>query len=439
MLKWAKRLGRDDKGNVLIILGMCMPLLIGSVGLAVDTIQWTLWKRQLQRAADSSALAGVYQRVQGGDMANVQGSINRDLSFNQNTGIPLFSGYPQISLPSDTPTLQRQVQVTLGIKKPLAFSGFFVDAPLITANATAASIPGDADPCILALGTDPSKPQFIVTGNSDIEMPKCWGHSNGRSANSAAGKGSGKFVAEGISASGGIQQSSTWQVNQYTPYAPIVDDPYATVKPLQADLDSKCPTGNGASTQLDESTNLNALPGNVFCFNSLRVGANKTLNLKPGTYYINGGDAFVQGDMTGTGVTIVLTNKSASPTATIGGFKVNAGSKINISAPTSGCTLGTDGCFKGMAIYQDRRAVDAVNAVNKINGNSGSMIVGALYFPNQELEYNGTGTTSAICTRFVGKRVTFSGNSSISNKIEKNCAAFGIDDHDAIRRVRLVA
>ena len=31
-------------------------------GLATDTIQWTLWKRQLQRAADSAAIAGVYDR-----------------------------------------------------------------------------------------------------------------------------------------------------------------------------------------------------------------------------------------------------------------------------------------------------------------------------------------------------------------------------------------
>ena len=88
--------------------------------------------------------------------------------------------------------------------------------------------------------------------------------------------------------------------------------------------------------------------------------------------------------------TIVLTNQSsASP---IGNIKVNASATINMTAPA-------DGKYAGLALYQDRRATDC-NQCNKINGNSGSIIQGSIYFPSQELEYNGTGTTSAICTRF---------------------------------------
>ena len=53
---------RSKRGNVLAIAGAALPLFIGAAGLATDTIQWTLWKRQLQRAADSAAIAGVYDR-----------------------------------------------------------------------------------------------------------------------------------------------------------------------------------------------------------------------------------------------------------------------------------------------------------------------------------------------------------------------------------------
>ena len=55
MIKAFKKLWNDKRGNALIIAGAALPLLVGSAGLATDTIQWALWKRQLQRAADSAA------------------------------------------------------------------------------------------------------------------------------------------------------------------------------------------------------------------------------------------------------------------------------------------------------------------------------------------------------------------------------------------------
>ena len=46
-----------------MIAAACLPLIVGAAGLATDTIQWTMWKRQLQRAADSAAIAGVFEQV----------------------------------------------------------------------------------------------------------------------------------------------------------------------------------------------------------------------------------------------------------------------------------------------------------------------------------------------------------------------------------------
>ena len=57
-LSWLKDLFSSDRGNVLVVGAAMMPLLIGSAAIAVDTIQIGVWKRQLQRAADSSAIAG---------------------------------------------------------------------------------------------------------------------------------------------------------------------------------------------------------------------------------------------------------------------------------------------------------------------------------------------------------------------------------------------
>jgi len=44
---WLKRLWASERGNVLVLGAVTLPLLMGSAGLAVDSIQATLWKRQL--------------------------------------------------------------------------------------------------------------------------------------------------------------------------------------------------------------------------------------------------------------------------------------------------------------------------------------------------------------------------------------------------------
>jgi hypothetical protein len=41
MISSLKRLWRDRRGNSLAIAGAALPLILGSAGLASDTIQWT--------------------------------------------------------------------------------------------------------------------------------------------------------------------------------------------------------------------------------------------------------------------------------------------------------------------------------------------------------------------------------------------------------------
>ncbi len=59
MFRACRGLRRDSRGNVIAIAGASLPLIIGAAGLATDTIQWTSWKRELQRSADTAAMAGV--------------------------------------------------------------------------------------------------------------------------------------------------------------------------------------------------------------------------------------------------------------------------------------------------------------------------------------------------------------------------------------------
>jgi hypothetical protein len=447
MFQWLKKLWGDRRGNVLAIAGAALPVLVGAAGLATDTIEWTLWKRELQRAADSAAIAGVYQREGGGDEDAATGAVNHDLTLNQHTGLDLEADYPQITFPDDAGSMRNQVRVVLAVKKALPFSSMFMlDAPTIIAGATAASVPGVGDPCVRALEKDASKSGIIITGNAEINMPDCTMHSNSPATNSAYAKGSAEVYAEAVSAVGGIQESDNWHISSYDPYSPEIDDPYKDIDPNPADM--KCaghwethgPKTEWVADALTESTDMETavdINGDqANCWTSLNVGSSGALDVPAdfGPIYVNGGDAFIQGDMNCTGCTVVLTNSDPSDDATIGQFKVNASSKTNLIAPT-------DGTYRGIAVFQDRRAKDSASAQNKINGNSDSVITGALYFPSQELDYNGTGSTSASCTMFVSRRISFSGNSATSNKFKSlaDCGDVGLPSDGGTRRVRLVA
>jgi hypothetical protein len=451
MRKLIRNLWNDDRGNTLIIAGMALPLLVGSAGLATDTIHWTLWKRELQRAADSAAIAGVYERIASDSTDGVSGIVDHDLELNHHTGeiggvaLAFEATYPKVSFPADSGQMVDQVKVELAVRKVLPFSSLFMsEAPLIHAEATAASVPGSDLFCVVSLEDDPKNSGIIITGNANIQMD-CSFMSNSPSSNSAYSKGSAEVWADSVAAVGGIQESTNWHVNSYDPYSPEVPDPFAAITPQPSDM--KCAgkwkkQGNTTVWEndvLDETTDLSAAVDSngakANCWTSMSVGAGKSMTLPAGTYYINGGDAFIQGDLSCTGCTIVLTNKSTAPNAEIGEFKVNSTAKVNLSAPT-----GDADYYKGIAIYQDRRAEDGPSNVNLINGNSDSVITGALYFPKQELQYNGTGNTTATCTLFVSRVINFTGNSGTKNwfKAGDDCKGVGLPEIQGGRLVRLV-
>jgi Flp pilus assembly protein TadG len=453
MISFFRKLWKSKRGNALVVAGACLPMIVGAAGLASDTIQWTLWKRQLQRAADSAAIAGVYDRqANNGGTANVATAVAHDLTLNLHTWMALNAN-PTVGTPADLAngTQTNRVNVSLSIQQRLPFSSLFMSAaPIITANASAASVPAGGDACFDA--RDPvALRAFNITGNAGIEAPDCIINSNSSSSNSAAAGGSSNVIAKAVSSVGGIQQSNNWHVSAYRPYSPPIADPFAAVNPVSSDM--KCAghwetTGHGVNQTtswvydaLSDSTDMaNAVAqdgSHANCWTSMLVQSNTTLTPPAnfGPIYINGGGADIRGNFSCTHCTIVLTNSDPSTTATIGQLTVNASSNINITAPN-----GATDRFKGIAIYQDRRAPDSTTK-NKINGNSGSVIVGAIYFPSQEVDYNGTGNTSAVCTMFIARRLTFSGNSGTTNKFKSmsQCAVEGLPGGGGTRLIRLVA
>jgi len=432
MIKFFRKLWRDRRGNALVIAGAALPLIIGSAGLASDTIQWVLWKRQLQRAADSAAIAGVYAEMQGKPVAS---AVDTDLNGtgrtgwgavalpkNQTTGISLQSGYPQITYPTITNTTNA-VKVSLAIQKSLGFSGVFVSsAPVIVAEATAATVRTGAY-CVVSLEST-SATGITATGNSTLNLG-CGMITNSTSLNAAIATGSSSVTASPIAAVGDIQDSTHWNGAELLPFTVAEADPFAAVNPptfTGCQGSSNRINVNNPHDVLDRSTDTG-----VQCVSDISVSG--TLRLGSATYVIDSGNfsAGAQANVSCTGCTIIFTNSTSGSTATIGGItNINGGAQLNMTAPTAGT-------YNGILFYQDRRA--AAGTTNSVNGNSSSLLSGACYFPNQILDINGTSNLTFTCAQFVSLRVSFSGNGSINN----TCSAGYGPNAITGNHVRLVA
>jgi len=237
MIGFIRKLLKDRRGNALAIACAAMPMIIGCAGLATDTIEWTLWKRQLQRAADSAALAGVYDRAAAtnGATTNTPTAVCNDLAINLQTWMNLVGtapcaggrgSYSDIQYPAADAFVGNKVQVTLRVQQALPFSSLFMStAPVIEARATAGAVSYGGTPCMLALNTTGTA--INNSGNTTVSAPTCIFYSDSAASNSAAAGGSSAITAKAVAGVGGIQSSNNWNVQSYLPYSPSLPDPLA--------------------------------------------------------------------------------------------------------------------------------------------------------------------------------------------------------------------
>ena len=166
------------EGNAALVMALALPVLIGGAGMAIDMIQWASWKRELQRSADSAALAGAMSLARQQD---VQAAVARDLSL---TNGQALSATPIVETPPTTGTNvnnNRAVRVQLQLRNVLPFSSIFMaSAPLVRATAVARGAE-DGEYCVIALERT-SALSIEMQGSSTMALG-CGMATNGTGAN----------------------------------------------------------------------------------------------------------------------------------------------------------------------------------------------------------------------------------------------------------------
>lgn len=403
--KFLAGLKTDQNGNALLLGAVTLPMLIGAAGLGLDTVQWTLTQRQMQRAADSSAIAGAFARLQNADVtAQANQSLTRDGMTNLGTA-PVIENAPSIgAYAGDT----NAVRVVLETTQALPFSSFFMSsAPVISVEATATAA-SNGEFCVLAL-ENTSAVGITLQGNAGVDLG-CGMATNSQASNAVVAGGSSIINASPVAAVGGLQPSSNYAPGtELLPNAIRQSDPFASLPQPEPGTCS-----NELRVQPNQSRTISSSSSGR-CFRGMNLSG--TVHFEPGVYYIDGGsfDVGAQAVVTGTGVTFILTSTTAdTDPASIATTKINGGATMQLSAPSTGP-------YAGMLFYQDRRAPNSNG--NRINGNSDSFFQGAFYFPSQGLEFNGTAGMDTDCIQLVGRRVTFIGNSAITNQCPPNSGA----------------
>jgi hypothetical protein len=163
------------------------------------------------------------------------------------------------------------------------------------------------------------------------------------------------------------------------------------------------------------------------------LGENKTVFIT-GRNASTAGGIDIKGEFKCLKCTIILTNKDMSATARIGQVTMNGNAIWRVTAPTDPTHK-----YRGIAMMQDRRATNIDG--NKFNGGGDATVTGAIYFPNQGLDYTGNSTTTGICLRMFARRVTFGGTTGINIASTAECAGRGVgfDAPEGGSRIRLTA
>ena len=397
LFKRLKGLPANEGGNVLMLTAAAMPLLVGSAGLAIDTIQLSLLKRHLQRAADSGALAGAYAKAQ--DKPS-QPAVTKALTFNN--AFPLSTAIT--TEPTTGTHAGRAVRVQLAGTRSLPFMSFFVSTPpTIRVEATAALVYSGTF-CLRALnrGTGTG----ITFAGSSVVNARCGIISNTTGANAIDVDGNASSItASPIAAAGGVPSSPRYQQpTLLLPYSLPQEDPFKNLPDP--------PTFSSCNAKITDSTPLAdikpASSSSSGCYEGLDV--NKALTLPAGTYYIKG-DLVLNSSasVTANGVTLVFTSDTLTSASSLPKIEIDGSASLNITAPKDPANP-----FDGVAMYYDRRAV-ARSPGPKIEGNSNSTLEGALYFPSQDLTFRGNSAMASTCIQLIAFNLIFEGNTTINN------------------------
>jgi hypothetical protein len=415
----------DPSGSAAVLAALLFPVVIGGIGLGAEVGFWYFKERQLQHAADLSAHAAGTRKRAGDPEENL-----REIALNiaSKSGFDESSGTLTITAPPETGENAGNadaVEVRLTREVPRLFSAIFNDEPVALDVRAVALIRGGQEACVLALS--PSAANAVkLSGSSLVDLQNCDLASNSMASDAILMSGGSAALKAGcVYAVGEIVETTRLtltECEEVKEYASVTADPYALVAEPAGIPNIPCSSQNLGNSNTETAftpayAHASGMRAARFCGGLSIQG---TVTFEPGLYVIDGGtfSANAGAVISGTGVTFFLTNGATA--------RLNGSAALDVSPPTIEP-------YSGLTFFGSR---SGAGLTHQVNGNSGSIVEGAVYFPSSHVQFSGNSKTSGGggCTQVIGDTVELTGNSSLRS----SCAASGTRDVLANRFVRLV-
>jgi Flp pilus assembly protein TadG len=416
------RLRRDRRGNIAIMFGLLAPVLLGGMGLAMESAYWYVDQRNMQNAADAASLAAATDGTT--NYQSTASAVAAQYGYANGANNATVTSTNTATCPGTGSNNCYKVSITykqvLYLLPVVGFSGNTevagTPAQTLTASATAVTGNTPRNYCILALNTIGTA--LLSNGGPKADLSGCNTMSDA-SANCNGHDLGADYGDAHITDSGcGVIQTSN---------VPIVPDPYSGLAsniPANTCGGSYPQEPGHHGTPLPGSnlwTGSKSLSGNVQICGDLQLTGDVTINAPSGAVLV-----IENGQLDTNGFTIQTASGSAMTIVFSGD---NSGGYTH--APTGGGTLDIQapktGVWSGVALYQDPSLTSGVDI--SAAGNSPTWdLTGLVYLPHSNVTFSGAVNKSSngdSCFVLVVADITINGTGAILS--HGGCAAAGLN------------
>lgn len=401
----------EEDGQTIVLVAVSFVALLAFAGLAIDVGHMEIVQRQVQSAADASAVAGALEVTQcngstdcsamttaaqqavaenglsNSTLVTQCGSTSGDtLSVTVNNG-PCALG----SGTADPHYLNNQyVEAVVNKVEPTIFAQVLGISSMNISARAEASVSNYPNCFIISAYQPTSKSnQLTMNGTDKLDMPTCGIMDDSDATNALIANGNVTVTTDGVTVHGGDTVNGNTSISP----TPVTNAP-AQSDPLNW-LNSDKPTASSCTYNNEVVSSNTTLYQGTYC-GGLIINGSVTVSFQPGTYIMQG-NMIVNGSdsISGTGLMFYFTNS--------GSLTMNGSSHADLEAATTGT-------YAGILIYQDPS--DTTNMI--LNGDSTSVWQGALYAPTASLTINGTGNLAAYTIIDVAS-ATLNGNVALGS------------------------
>jgi hypothetical protein len=428
-----QRLKNPERGSILVMMALLLPILVGVAGLAIDVGYLIDYRRQMQTAADAAAVAGAILAYGNDCSTSTNQTAVRDVA-RSDAGKNNFSHGGNITVTVNCPPtsgyfIGNNKYAEVIIRQPkapflmgaLGFGNTIVQARAVagTSGTVASSVVVFGCSTPLSTCTSGTLARAIeVSGSGDVIVggPVRVNSSNASQAIVLSGGSAGnptKLIGSSINVAtgGGWSPSAPSTSNVYTPWpvnASAVPDPYASVS--APTVGAGC-TGTGV---ISYSSGTNTIP----------CGTYTSINLSGGTTTFGPGTVKITGSASGWALNI---NGSAQVNTATGGvqfYALTGGLRIQTSGVNATLKAATNVTYP-FIWYQEKTNQTAA----ALGSNAVVNLEGIVYMHADFGWSGGGGGGDAVAyTVFVVNKFVYSGGSVYINNnfcsVLSDCSGF---------------